>query len=439
MSDKLSNDQQELLLQAIEDLKRDYDSSSDHHKINLAELERRTHISRSRLRRLQKNNFQFLPNGNKGKKASRTVITGFSGIIDEMLKSGVVNSSVIFRRISKQGYSGSVSTLKRYIHSHQYLVPAKRQIITPQGNRGRRYETDPGECYQMDWGFVKVRSNVEKEYQCACFVMVCHHCGNCYIEFFPNAKQENLFIGMIHAFIYMGIPNTVLTDNMRSITSGRTFSGNPVWQKDYEAFMRVTGLRTKLCKPRHPFTKGKVERLVRFVKENFIAGRTFGNITDLNIEAIKWCNEQNAAYHKASDSIPDKIHSSKCRCAEKTFIVTEEIYRYLCPCRKISYDGFVNYEGRRYGVPYSYSQKVCRVHRESFYLYILDMDMKTILARHNVTWSKKDAYCEDQYMYSQPEEIPTAPVKAVIEKKETEEPTLGFQKFSFEDMVTWDD
>lgn len=47
--------------------------------------------------------------------------------------------------------------------------------------------------------------------------MVCHHCGQRYVEFFPNAKQENLFIGMIHSFRYMGIPKYVLTDNMKSV------------------------------------------------------------------------------------------------------------------------------------------------------------------------------------------------------------------------------
>lgn len=259
LKNKLSNDRQELLLQVIEEMKRD--SDSDLHRVNLAELERRTHISRSKLRRLQKNDFQFLPNGNKGKKSSQTVITGFSGVIDEMMKSGIVNSSVILRRISDLGYTGSVSTLKRYIHSHKYIVPAKRQIVSPQGNRGRRYETGPGECYQMDWGFVKVRNSTQ-EYRCACFVMICHHCGHCYMEFFPNAKQENLFIGMIHAFIYMGIPETVLTDNMRSVTTGRDCAGNPIWQKDYEAFMKATGVHTKLCKPRHPFTKGYDKKFI---------------------------------------------------------------------------------------------------------------------------------------------------------------------------------
>ena len=74
-------------------------------------------------------------------------------------------------------------------------------------------------------------------------------------RFFPNARQENLFIGMIHAFIYMGIPENVLTDNMKSVVIGRDVEGNPLWQKDYETFMKTIGFHTKLCKCRHPFTK----------------------------------------------------------------------------------------------------------------------------------------------------------------------------------------
>ena len=117
--------------------------------------------------------------------------------------------------------------------------------------------------------------------------MICHHCGERYIEFFPNAKQENLFIGMIHAFQYMGIPRYVLTDNMKSVVLHRDLDGRPVWQKDYEAFMRTVGFDTKLCKPRHPFTKGAVERLIRFVKENFLSDRDLRNNGDLGCPAVQ--------------------------------------------------------------------------------------------------------------------------------------------------------
>lgn len=49
----------------------------------------------------------------------------------------------------------------------------------------------------------------------ACFAMVCHHCTTLYIEFFPSVRQENLFLGMLHSFMELGISDGVLTDNMK--------------------------------------------------------------------------------------------------------------------------------------------------------------------------------------------------------------------------------
>ena len=70
------------------------------------------------------------------------------------------------------------------------------------------------------------------------------------------------------------------------------------------------GLRQMLCKPRHPFTKGKVERLVRYVKTNFLVYRVFGNITDLNFEALKWCDTRNSEYSRAVADILSKSRHS---------------------------------------------------------------------------------------------------------------------------------
>ena len=226
-------------------------------QINLAELERRTGISRAKLRRLKANNFNQKAHGLIGQKQQTTVLSGYSAYLDNLLRQGITNSAVCLDRLREFGFEGSLSTVKRYIKAHKHLVPAKRQLVAPQGNRGRRFTTEPGEAYQMDWGFTKVLDYDGTEYTAACFAMVCHHCGQRYVEFFPNAKQENLFIGMIHAFGYMGIPKYVLTDNMKSVVLHRDFEGHPVWQKDYEAFMKTVGFQTKLCKPRHPLPRAR--------------------------------------------------------------------------------------------------------------------------------------------------------------------------------------
>ena len=133
------------------------------------------------------------------------------------------------------------------------MYHTKQQIESSARDDSRRLLQDREIIWprQMDWGFVNVECVDGTVFQTACFAMICHHCGQRYIEFFPNAKQENLFIGMIHAFLYMGIPERVLTDNMKSVVIRRDSDGHPIWQHDYEVFMRTVGFETRLCRPRH--------------------------------------------------------------------------------------------------------------------------------------------------------------------------------------------
>ena len=427
-----TNDLTETITQALNEMKSELGDSFDLDKINLAELGRRTNISRAKLRRIKEDGFVDKPHKLTGRKAEVTVLTGFTGIIDNFLNQGITNSALCLARLKELGYTGGQTVIKEYIAAHKDLVPAKRQIVAPQGNRGRRYQTAPGEAYQMDWGFVEVETESGDKYRIACFAMICHCCGKRYIEFFPNARQENLFIGMIHAFLIMGIPKYILTDNMKSVVVRRDGEGHPVWQKDYELFMGNLCFETKLCKPRHPFTKGSVERLIRFVKDNFLPGRLYHELTDLNYDANGWCNYQNASYHRAVDCIPDDKHASLCMKNACELEKTAELSYYLCPERKISFDGFVNYEGRRFGVPYWYTEKTCRVMRDGYELTIFDVRMTRILTKHDVTWSRRDSYCKDQYATVQPEEHPSMPVRIKVQQIDSPQYESGFERYNFE-------
>ena len=417
------------IAQAIEEMKMEQGDEFSLDRINLAELERRTGISRSRLRTLKKNGFKETRKSGTGVRPTK--LSRYEGLIDELLRAGVKNSVVVLKRIQEAGYDGGLTAIKEYISAHRDLLPTKRTLVAPQGNRGRRYTTEPGEVFQMDWGFTDVVDPLGHTSRVACFAMICHSCGECYIEFFPGARQENLFIGMIHAFACMGVPEYVLTDNMKSVVIRRDSTGRPIWQKDYEAFMDAVGFETKLCLPRHPFTKGKVERLIRFVKDNFLADRVFGTITDLNRQAREWCDWNNSTYHRAVDCVPQQRHSESCSRKLSLLPGTDEVRMYLCPLRRISFDGFINYEGRRFGVPCNYPGKTARVSRDGDTLYIFSADMGTVLAEHDVTWSRRDSFCEGQYELM-PEEQPTMPVKTQIRQLPERTEFLSFEKFNFD-------
>ena len=153
MNDSERNGLQEIIDKAIEEMARETGDSFDIDHMNLAEFSRRTGLSRSKARSLKAKGFVAAPHGRCGMKAETTVISGFEGVVNALLMEGVTNSEVVFDRIAPLGYEGGKTTVKNYIASHADLVPAKRKLAKadPQGRRGRRFKTGPGESYQVDW------------------------------------------------------------------------------------------------------------------------------------------------------------------------------------------------------------------------------------------------------------------------------------------------
>ena len=59
--------------------------------------------------------------------------------------------------------------------------------------------------------------------------------------------------------------------------------------------------------------------------------------------------------------------------------------------------------------------------------------MQEILAKHNVTWSRRDSFCKDQFV-DQPAEFPTMPVKVSM-KEQPSDSDYAFHKFNFDKEV----
>lgn len=76
MKDVNSNGLHDIIAQAIEEMKAEQGNNFSLERINLAELGRRTGISRGKLRKLKKDGFVVKPHGLLGRKAPQTVLTG---------------------------------------------------------------------------------------------------------------------------------------------------------------------------------------------------------------------------------------------------------------------------------------------------------------------------------------------------------------------------
>jgi transposase len=309
----------------------------------------------------------------------------FKPFLQECFADGIYNCEVLIRLLREKGYDGGRTILKDYVRG--YRPPRQAQAV-------QRYETKPGEYAQVDWGLCDyVDLNGEKR-KVAVFVMVLAYSRATYIEFTKRCDIHSFLRCLIHAFEYFnGIPRVMLTDHMKTVILGMGDDKKPRWHPLFEDFAASIGLLTKVCRVRRPQTKGKVERAVRFVKENFIPGRKFVDIGDLNRQAIVWCEEANRRVHGTTGERPcDRLPGEELQSLPSD----DRWAKYRREVRRVSRDGFVSYDGVRYGVPWQYSGREVTVRDCNGWIEVWVENLQ--VARHEaVHRSRTIVNCPKQY------------------------------------------
>ena len=79
-----------IIAQAIAEMEETHGEFSSIDEVNLAELGRRTGLSRAKLRRLKANGFCEKEHGLNGQKRE-SILDGYRSVLDSLLKSGVGN------------------------------------------------------------------------------------------------------------------------------------------------------------------------------------------------------------------------------------------------------------------------------------------------------------------------------------------------------------
>ena len=187
---------------------------------------------------------------------------------------------------------------------------------------------------------------------------------------------------MLNAFCYFGgIPKEVLTDNMKTVVVGRE-GGKVIWNTQFEEFAVDMGFIPKVCRVRRPQTKGKVERLVHYVKDNFFPGRCFTDLEDLNRQALNWCRQADSKIHGTTGKIPLRELSAE---NLQELPPQEVLDRYRWELRRVTKEGLISFDGVRYGVPWQYSGKEVQVRllRGEIEIYYGEV----LIAKHTAQYS----------------------------------------------------
>lgn len=126
-----------------------------------------------------------------------------------------------------------------------------------------------------------------------------------FVTFVKRCDTPTMIRCLMEAFEYFGgLPKAALTDRMKSVFLEELEGHRPKWNPVFSDFMASLGVAPRVCRPRKPQTKGKVERSVGVVKQSFWPGITFTDLDDLNRQALAWCQQITGRVHRTTLAVP---------------------------------------------------------------------------------------------------------------------------------------
>lgn len=186
----------------------------------------------------------------------------------------------LHQMISPRGYTGSISQLRRVVAT---LRPQHREAFL-------RLRTFAGEQAQADWAHFGQVTIGQARRRLSAFVLTLSYSRALWLEFFYDQSLENFLLGHVHAFTaWGGAPRTILYDNLKSVVLERRGDAIHFHPRLLELSAHYH-FSAYPCRPARGSEKGRVERAILFVRENFFAARPFTTLADFNRQARQWCD-----------------------------------------------------------------------------------------------------------------------------------------------------
>ena len=285
-----------------------------------------------------------------------------------------LSATRLLREIRDLGYPGQVSILRDYLSD---IRPAARRRFE------LRFETPPGEQAQVDFARFKVHFNEQPDRLRVIwlFSMVLGHSRWLWGRFCDDQKLDTVLRMHVLAFESLGgVPRHMLYDRMKTaVVDEDDDTGEVIYNRSLLGLLGHYGAFPRACRPYRAKTKGKVERVFRYVRSDFFLGGSFDSLAHLNACFTSWRDEvANVRRHATTGRIVGEAFE-----AERGHLMTLPVMRYpalVAVERKVNNEGMVAWRGSTYSVPDGTDSRIVEVQALTCEVRIIDRG--EIIARH---------------------------------------------------------
>lgn len=187
-----------------------------------------------------------------------------------------LSAARLFDMAKQRGYLGGPS------HFRQRISELRPRAL-PEAYL--RLQTLPAEQVQVDWGHFGYIQIDDAKRPLMAFVMVLSWSRDIFLQFYVNQQMENFLRGHVAAFTHwQGVSRVCLYDNLKSAVLER--HGDVI--RFHPTLLSLAGhyrFEARAAAVARGNEKGRVERAIRYIRDNFFAGRHW---TSLDIIGHHW-------------------------------------------------------------------------------------------------------------------------------------------------------
>jgi transposase len=282
-----------------------------------------------------------------------------------------ITAQRVFEILKDEGFVGCYSTVKRHVRGVRPKEKPTPSRTTPVYG--------PGKMAECDWSPYKVTLLDGSLLSLQAFSYVLVHSRRKYYAVFNSNDLHALMDGHVQAFArFDGCAETCKYDSQKPVVL-RWEGHQPIYNPRFLAFAAHYEFRPSAVRG-DPNAKPRVERSFWECEKSFLNGRSFRNFDDFAAQLKHWL-----------DSIVD--HRKRHRLTALDRFVEEKPHLVALPghpydtarvvYRICSIDGFVDWGGNRYAVPYDYITDIVPVRITQHELFVYAADLRCI-ARHQL-------------------------------------------------------
>ncbi len=247
------------------------------------------------------------------KERSKIMDPYYDFVLDRLKNYPEITSAIIYDNLRENFHNFAPSY--RSVRLYVFYMREKEGIPAPVKIRqyGENPELPFGYQAQVDMGQKTMKDSNGKSVKVYIFAMVLSSSRYKYVCFQLDPFTAKTFVeahSMAFRF-FGGRPSEIVYDQDRVMVVSEN-GGDIIYTETFENYKNYAGFSVYLCRGSDPESKGKIEAVVKYVKNNFLSCRVFHGIARLSSDGLAWLDRTgNGLVHETTKMVPAVVFAQE--------------------------------------------------------------------------------------------------------------------------------